>query len=141
VTSKPKPDPEDFDFLPGVLAEIASVAGLDNAIYVARAKGGTRVRIPAKCDAEHWLSKACGLAAALVICEHFAANGAGIMLDIPLGPASSDATRARAIRERLSRNETANEIARAVGVDRRTVFNHKAKLKSGEKDNGQGSLF
>lgn len=38
----------DFDWLPGVLAEIAEAAGVEAALRISQAHGGHRVYIPAQ---------------------------------------------------------------------------------------------
>ncbi len=130
---------EDFTFLPAVLAEIAEVAGLVPAIQIAKAKGGQRVTFPAKLKDGHWLIEAVGIDAARVICAHFATDVGGIDIDIPFGPTSTRARRKRQISELIGQGKSANQIARVVQVDRRTVFRHKKA--AGDDSNGQGSLF
>ena len=50
--------------LPGVLAEIAAVAGEDAALAVAAAHGGTQVYIPPAPARDHWLARLVGHALA-----------------------------------------------------------------------------
>ncbi|MBO6553240.1 MAG: helix-turn-helix domain-containing protein [Roseitalea sp.] len=136
---------QSFDYLPATLADIATVIGLENAIAIARAKGGTRVWIPTKVSDGHWLARLVGMNAAMALCSYYAVDGIGVSLDIPLTTFSSykraEAERAKAIRALLDEGKTASEIARIVGVDRRTVFAHKAAIKSGRVDGRQGTLF
>ena len=46
---------EDFSYLPGALAEIASVAGLVAALAIAEKWGGARAYFPARVSEGHWL--------------------------------------------------------------------------------------
>ena len=46
--------------LPGILGEIAEVAGFKAALQVARAKGGTKAYFPVTPEDDHWLVKAVG---------------------------------------------------------------------------------
>ena len=53
-----------YDWLPPLLAEIAEVAGLDAALALASARGGSRITIPAHPRADHWFARAVGMEAA-----------------------------------------------------------------------------
>lgn len=136
-----------FDWLPGVLAEIAEVAGLDAALAVARAKGGGRAYIPApaQLNGDHWLVQAIGDDLARAVAGHFQVGNSGHELMIPLGPAGGYAAqrraRARAVLQAIEQNCTIDEAARMVGVDRSTIIRAKQRLRDGGPDSGQGSLF
>lgn len=111
--------------LPGVLAEIAAVAGEAAAVAVARAKGGTRAYLPGpdRLLPGHWLVATVGMEAAQAI----AARLGGGDVEIPLGPYAGNRARVHAaIREAARRGESEAAIARLVGVTDRTVRNLKA---------------
>lgn len=123
--------------LPGILAEIAELAGVYAAAAVAQAKGGARAYIPApeSLKPEHWLAVALGLDKAL----EFAARYRGEIVEIPLGPwAGNKAAVDAAIKRGIADGKSAPQIAREVGVTERTVTNHKRKTR---RVSQQYSLF
>jgi hypothetical protein len=129
--------------LPGILAEIARVAGPVSALRVARAKGGQRVYMlkEESLTPDHWLVEAVGMDKARAIARAF---GRG-HIDIPLGPsgtmAEARAKIARALASGLEGGQSANQLARQVGVSRRTVFRHKSGETGGEPRNDQHTLL
>lgn len=133
------------DQLPGVLWEIADVAGEAAAVAVSARVGGTRVYIPARISDDHWLVECVGRAAAAKICAHFAVDGRGQRIDVPLatGGAYRQLRRAIAIRvHQLDKaRKSAREIATAVGITQRAVHLHRAAHRGGRKDDKQGRLF
>lgn len=131
--------------LPGVLSEIAEVAGEPAALAISARVGGTRVYIPAKADDTHWLVDAIGRAAADKVCKLFAVDGArGQRVDIPLASGSSYRALRRATARRVHEldqsGKSSREIARAAGLTQRAVHRHRAAHRGGGSD-GQGSLF
>ncbi|MBK1625214.1 helix-turn-helix domain-containing protein [Afifella marina] len=130
--------------LPGILAEIAEVAGEEAAHAIARARGGTRVYLPGRADDDHWLTRCVGREAADAICRHFAAGGpdgsSGASYLIPLGQAGSTKGRRRALAAELRRGASVAEAARAVGMHERTAWRMRAKLQK-DRDADQGELF
>lgn len=132
------------DRLPGVLAEIALITGETTAIAIAARVGGTRVYIPARVDDTHWLVDCVGRARADLICAHFAVDGRGQRLDIPLasGGAYQQLKRviARRVHEMDKAGASSREIAQAVGLTQRRVHAHRASHR-GRKNNDQGRLF
>jgi DNA-binding NarL/FixJ family response regulator len=133
------------DALPGVLGEIASVAGEAAALQLAAEKGGTRVYIPARCSEAHWLVNCVGRAAAEKMCAHFAVEGKrGAEIMLPLADAGAFPRFRRAMARRIHQldrqGKSSSEIARAAGVNQRTVHKHRARHRGGRKSD-QGSLF
>lgn len=133
------------DELPGVLAEIAEVAGEAAAITLAARYGGIRVYFPRRAGPGHWLVDCVGQRAADAICAHFAVDeGPGIRVDIPLYNSGAYPRLRRAIAKRIhdldQDNKSSREIATQVGVAQRTVHRHR-RAHRGDSDNGQGSLF
>lgn len=120
--------------LPGVIAEIADVAGIDVAWTIAQARGGQEVFIPAHAKSDHWLSKLVGFDVAQKICDHYRVNDNGTRLLIPM---ASAARRARLWETALNANLRVNDTAALVGVHRRTVFRQLRRIKKSD----QGDLF
>jgi len=128
--------------LPGVLAEIAAVAGEAAAFAISARVGGTRVYIPAKADEDHWLTEAVGPQAAAKIC----ATLGGDRHVIPLAAGGAYPSMRREIARHVHKLDQAGkssaEIARAVGLTQRAVHRHRAAHRGGAKKNDrQGSLF
>jgi transcriptional regulator of acetoin/glycerol metabolism len=131
-----------YSWLPALLAEIAEVAGLDAALAIAKAKGGTRASFPTpeRLTRDHWLVEAVGIETARTICEHFKVRNTGLQLSIPLGPQGGyreqQRTRARALQAAITDNCSIDEAARLVGVDRSTVIRAKQRLRKAEGNQG-----
>jgi len=130
--------------LPGILGEIEEVAGLAVALQIAAAKGGATAYFPSveRLTEDHWLIGAVGWEAAETLCRHFGGR-ANPQLKIPLGPAGSRGKLWAAIRKGLAQGKSAAEIARALGVDEKTVRRHRTG-KSGKgrpADSRQGSFL
>ncbi|HYH17519.1 MAG TPA: hypothetical protein VD995_02775 [Azospirillum sp.] len=129
--------------LPGVLGEIAEIAGAPAALAVAREMGGRRAYFPAKPKADHWLVRAVGAETAAAICAHLVAGGTGLEIPVPLGPTGSRAQVWSTIQRALSAGETSGRAAQLAGVDERTIRRHRnghsGARRSGDPD--QGELF
>lgn len=118
--------------LPGILAEIADIAGEDAALAVAAARGGTQVYIPPSPDRDHWLSRLVGPKAAKDIADRLTCGVGGMRVDLPLGP-KGHAARARAKVDRMiDDNRSERDIALATGYTIRGVRRRKAKRKPGD---------
>ena len=116
--------------LPGVLAEIAEVAGTDAALAIAESRGGTDAYIPADASDDHWLVQLVGRQAADLICRHFAFEAPdvarhGVMVTLPMGRLNYVRMDQMIVEGRSS----AAAIARACGVTSRTVFRRRAALR------------
>lgn len=129
--------------LPGLLAEIADVAGIDAALAVADAVGGRRAYIPRQPGPEHWLTIAVGASNAARIADHFTTGRTGAELEFPLGPGGSynreRRRRARQIADLVDRGLQSTEIARQAGITRRGAQMAKARI-TGPADPKQGKL-
>lgn len=127
--------------LPGVLDEIAEVAGLPAAIAIAARTGGTRVYIPARAEDDHWLVDCVGRRAADKICARFS----GERIDMPLYHGGAYPQLRRAIAKRVHdldrSHRSSREIAIQVGVTQRTVHRHRRAHRGDGDDDGQGSLL
>lgn len=128
--------------LPGILADIADIAGVEVAYEIARSHGGTRVSIPPRAVQGHWLTELVGFETADRICQGLATldpDGKlrGVQNEvIPRGPASILRAARRRAQEALDEGMSTREAARASGLHERTIWRMKAK-----EDDGQGSLF
>ncbi|WP_319775511.1 hypothetical protein [Breoghania sp.] len=133
------------DVFPGLLGEIAEVAGETSALAIAQAVGGTRVTIPARLPEDHWLVDVVGSETAALICDHFrtlSAEGTEVGLQqvvIPLGPASTLSRARRQLAKGLEAGLSVREAARRAGLSERAAWRTKAKMRGG--DGGQGNLF
>lgn len=118
-----------MDQLPGILAEIAEIAGEDAALAVAAARGGTRVYIPPAPDRDHWLTRLVGLQVAGKIADRLTCGVGGRRVDLPLGP-KGHAARVRARVDRMiDDNRSERDIALATGYSIRGVRRRKASRK------------
>lgn len=134
------------DLFPGLLGEIAEVAGETAALSIAERVGGTRVSIPARCSAGHWLVDTVGQEAADKICTHFRTlspdhREAGARhVVIPRGPAGCLAKARQRLARELEAGASAREAARRAGLSERAAFRMRARLKADENSD-QGNLF
>lgn len=137
---------EGWPELPALLAEIAEIAGLDAALKVADAKGGTRAYFvaAARLTESNWLVKAIGMELAEKVAGHLVADLKGDEIDVPLGTTGSylrDQRRRReAVARALAAGADANTAARQAGITRRSVQRQKARARA-EDDKKQGRLF
>lgn len=128
--------------LPGILADIADIAGIDVAYEVARSHGGTRVSIPPRATEGHWLTELVGFETADKICQGLATldpDGKlrGVQNEIiPRGPAAILTAARRRARQALQDGHSAREAARIAGLHERTIWRMKA-----DEDDAQGDLF
>lgn len=136
------------DDLTGLLAEIADIpgVGVDAALAVARARGGTLAGIPSvnHLTASHWLVTAVGMEKARLISEGLVSAAKGDRFKIPVGPEAGvnafiRAQRA-AIEEALESGATIGEAARIAGASRSSVMRAKERLRQ-TRDDRQGRLF
>jgi hypothetical protein len=121
---------------PGILADIAEVAGPYAALRVAEAKGGRPAYFPrpGRLTDDHWLVVACGWDAARAI----ARRCGGTREDVPLGPlAGNRAAVRRAIREGIAAGASRREVAARAGVALRTVQRHANAADAGHDDQHQ----
>jgi hypothetical protein len=127
--------------LPGLLGDIADIAGVEAAMEIARRYGGTRVDLPPRARPDHWLTKVVGLDVADRICRGLAIlDGDGRLKGIrhevlPIGPASVMRVARRRAAEALENGASARAAAREAGLHERTIWRMKAK------DKDQGELF
>lgn len=131
--------------LPGLLGEIAEIAGLEAALAIAEEVGGTRVSIPARVADDHWLVKTAGREAAEKICDHLRilspdGREAGARhVVIPRGPTGLMAKARTRLAKELEAGTSAREAARRSGLSERTAWRMRARLQ--DEDDSQGKLF
>lgn len=132
--------------LPGVLAEIAEVAGETAALMIAAKHGGRRVYFPSV-KALHegqWLFECVGAEMARKICAHFEVDGRGQRIDIPLHVGGTYRQFVRSVAERVHaldrEGKSSTEISRKLGLTQRTVHRHRARHGKPKNDK-QGKLF
>lgn len=121
-----------YSWLPPTLQEIAEVAGLDAALAMANARGGSRISLPAKPKPGHWLIEAVGEEAAQKICAHYATGyggTSGASLVLPLPPNMDLRRRRMRIDEMLANGVSADKIAVATRTHRTTVFRRQARKR------------
>jgi hypothetical protein len=132
--------------LPGLLGQIAEIAGPTAALQIAQARGGTRIAIPPQAEPDHWLTECVGFEVADQICKGLAIVDAddrkkGVTGEVlPLGDASVLKTAKRRLRQALAEGYSARDAARIAGLHERTAWREKARL-NGSDDDGQQSLF
>ena len=144
-----------YGWLPGALAEIAEVAGLDAALKLAEARGGTEIYVPARAGDDHWLVATVGREAADVICRHFGIrpptdrgdrgrdyrdSNRGVRVSLPLGPRGSIRKIRATVERMIGEGRSTNEIALACGYTSRGVEKRKARVRERANDR-QGRLL
>lgn len=132
--------------LPGVLAEIAEVAGETAALMIAAQHGGRRVYIPSvkRMHKAQWLLDCVGAELGRKICAHFEVNGGGQPIDVPLHVGGTYKQFVRSVAQRIHRldrdGKSSAEISKQLGLTQRTVHRHRAKHGKSKSDK-QGDLF
>lgn len=123
-----------IEVFPGVLGEIAEVAGKEAALKLSAAYGGTRVSFPFKLSPDQqWLIDCVGQEAAEAICNYFGVipatgRGCGAYLEIPRGGFAIIEFHKKIIN--LSHDGySAREIALMLGTTERRVYRIRAKYR------------
>ncbi len=126
--------------LPGVLSDIAEVAGEDAALAIAAARGGTQVYIPPRPAIDHWLCRLIGRDAAMAVADKLTCGVGPLRVDLPLGP-TGRAARGRAQVDALLRaGRSERDIALATGYTNRAIRRRRVALDL-PTDDTQLSLF
>ena len=120
-----QPGAESFEALVQLL-------GQGDALVLCREYGGQRVRIPKKISAEHDIARRIGLQAASRMVEEFG----GIALDVPFGRHINSRRRTQVV---MSSSNSANVIAKALGITQRHVRRIRRKIR--EAEDRQSDLF
>lgn len=114
--------------LPGILREIAEVAGEEAALAIARARGGTQVYIPEKAAPGHWLTELVGLELAGAIIRQLTCEVGGRRVDLPLGPCGHAAGQRARVDAMIRDNRSERDIALATGYSIRAVRRRRARI-------------
>jgi hypothetical protein len=134
--------------LPGILADIAEVAGLQAALALADQYGGTQVDIPRHAHDQHWLVRCVGREAADRICAHMTimdadgrTRGARGVL-IPRGPMALMRKARRRLADEIRAGRSVRDASRIAGLSERTGWYVKAEIDGQRRrDPDQGDLF
>jgi hypothetical protein len=110
--------------LPGLLNEIATVAGHERALALAVARGGTRFTVPKVAREGHWLVALIGPEAA----RHLAQTRGGEVILVPIGPTARAVTTHRLIHSALAAGHSIETTAKIANVHARTVYRHKKRF-------------
>ena len=110
--------------LPGILAEIADAVGIEAALAVARARGGTRAYFAERPRPGNWLVDAVGPEKAAAIGRLFSSGRGSVELEVPGGAALARVAVWREIYRRLEAGQSKTQIALALGINCRTVQAH-----------------
>ncbi|MBI2801267.1 MAG: hypothetical protein HYX63_13480 [Gammaproteobacteria bacterium] len=108
----------DLDQLPGSVRELTECIGLNAALALVDAYGGTRVWIPEQYQPQHPLAKVIGVTAAKTLVGRYALDH----LMIPKCAAALRSARDQAVRARYDEGETARTLARAYGITETRIY-------------------
>lgn len=115
--------------LPGVLAEIAAVAGEAAALAIAEARGGTQIYVPPAPPPGHWLCELVGEKAAQAIADRLTCGVGGRRVDLPLGPCGHQSRARVRVDRMLMAERSERDIALATGYTTRGVRKRRAQLR------------
>jgi len=117
---------------PGILAEIADVAGEEAALAVARVRGGTQIYIPPVPANDHWLCALIGRDEAVAVCDKLTDGVGSRRADVPMGQYSAYRAESRhrytLMDEMINAQKSEREIALATGYTARAIRRRVAKL-------------
>ena len=118
--------------LPGILAEIADVAGVEAALAIAEARGGTQIYVPPNPSVNHWLCQLIGPEKAQKVCDQLTAGVGPLRVDLPLGPMSKynqmRAADQAVIDQMIADQRSERDIALSTRYSERSVRRRRAKL-------------
>lgn len=130
--------------LPGILAEIADVAGEEAALAVARVRGGTQIYIPPIPANDHWLCQLIGPEEAAAVCDRLTAGVGSRRADVPMGEFSAyraeSRNRYQLMDQMIAAQKSEREITIATGYTSRAIRRRRAKIGN-PADERQISLF
>jgi hypothetical protein len=126
-----------FEGLPALLAEIAEVAGLEAALAIAEARGGSRTVFPARAPDGHWMVELIGREATDKLCAHFRSGGGGIELDVPMGPVAYYRKARRRLAQLVDEGVPVARAAHQIGLHLRTARRWRSRARQSD----QGKFF
>lgn len=115
--------------LPGILAEIADVAGEDAALAIARVRGGTEVYIPPVPANDHWLCDLIGPERAAKVCDQLTGGVGPRRVDMPNGPTGFHAKQSARVDALIADNLSQRQIALATDYTTRGIRKRIAKAR------------
>lgn len=115
------------ELLPGILAEVAQLAGVEAALRLAERHGGARRYIPHKCSPEDWLAKAIGFDAAKQLVRIYAGD------TVQIASCRNLIGRLRARTLRLA-GLSVPQIVKQVGMSQRCVERYVQGVPKGHSD-------
>lgn len=126
--------------LPGVLAEIADVAGEDAALAIAKYRGGTEVYVPPVPANDHWLCRLIGRDQARAVCDRLTCGVGPRRVVLPLGPTGAQAETRAQVDAMIADEMSERDIALRTGYTIRGIRKRRKKLGI-KRDDGQLTLF
>ncbi len=126
--------------LPGILSDIADVAGDDAVLAIARARGGTEVYFPPVPTNDHWLCRLIGRDQAKAVCARLT-GGFPLRADVPLGPTSRGQRARDTVDAMLRDGRSERDIALATGYTTRGIRYRRAQLALPPAEDPQLPLF
>ena len=112
------------------MEELVGVVGEAAALRLLAAHGGERIYVPRVLTEDHRLIRVMGETAALALVAHMATGMGGTDVDLPRGPSGQAAQQRARLAAAIEAGAPANEIARNLGVSRRTVFRGRRRAKA-----------
>ena len=126
--------------LPGVLAEIAEVAGEEAALAIAKVRGGTQIYVPPVPENDHWLCRLIGREEAKAVCDRLTCGVGPRRVDLPVSPERGAAAVRAKVDAMIREERSERDIAIATGYTIRGIRMRRQKLGI-QRDDGQLTLF
>lgn len=120
--------------LPPQARHLVRVMGVGPALRLLEVRGGTRIIVPVRVSADHWLMDVVGLEAFAALVD----DSRGLVIELPKYDAVLRQWRHQQVHE-LSRHLSDGEVARRTGYSRRHVIN--IRQAEAEAMAMQGDLF
>lgn len=114
----------DIADLPPRLAELAALIGLAATLRLVECRGGTKIYVPDRATADHWLVRIIGLPAL----QQLVAEHRRDMLELDRAVAALRAARDREIIARHAAGESTAKLALEYGLTQRQIFSILARV-------------
>lgn len=114
--------------LPGVLGEIAEVAGDDAALAIAKVRGGTEIYVPPNPGPDHWISRLVGLDKARAIADLLTCGVGPRRVELPLGPRGHQHSKRAQVDALIREGMSERDIALRTGYSIRGVRKRVAAI-------------
>lgn len=119
--------------LPGILAEIAAVAGEDAALKIAAVRGGTQVYFPPVPSNGHWLCRLIGRDEAKAVCHRLTCGVGPLRAEIPTGEVARVVARRAKVDAMIREGRSERDIALATGYTGRAVRRRRHAVERMDK--------